>query len=473
MEDEAIEVTSLRCRFVTMVAGIRVTNDPFSVPARLGPKGLSDIINHLLGADKGALYDFLVYDSFGSGDERQVVTPVLMRQASKHLLRGSLRAHVSESERLLTIEYSPSLPRPSDGGRAELPDWVGCVDGVQEGGLFVSGCYDGHLRVSTGGASLLYDVGGHQGAVKAIKAGKGGLVVSGGQDQTIRTWRLETSGDEATLVPVGVGSNGGASRLSHENSVECVDVRDSGVILSGDWDGRLCVWPTSDEKDDQDDEGGGSSLSSAKKRKAAVSLAVKELVPVAAFKAHAQCVSGVAWMTAGNDSGGGICANAVTSSWDHSLKSWDIERQDCITTINGSKVNTCMDYSPSSGLVATGHPDGALRLWDLRVHVSAVTGAASTLASSSGGGWVSGVSWCVASPNLVASSSHDGSMRIYDARSSKPLFTLRAHGAKTSEDKGLCVAWSDSFVAGGGTDCRLKAFSFSGLKGANEGGQDR
>jgi ribosome biogenesis protein YTM1 len=144
------------------------------------------------------------------------------------------------------------------------------------------------------------------------------------------------------------------------NSVESLDVRDDGSILSGDWDGRLCLWSTNNSsgvagmKDDDANatSGGGESLSSLKKRKvggssvggggsSSSSSVVKEFAPVAAFKAHAQCVSGVRWMVDTADAastGGGICANAVTSSWDHSLKSWDVERQDCITTINGSKV---------------------------------------------------------------------------------------------------------------------------------------
>jgi hypothetical protein len=151
-----------------------------------------------------------VYDSDGVCDERQVVTPLIMRQATKRLLRRSLRAHVSEidglsSERLLTIEYSLSLPRPSDSGRNAMPDWVGCVAGVGSqaaGGLFVSGCYDGRLRVSTGNATTCGDVAAHVGAVKAVKAAAGGLIVSGGHDQSVRVWRLDQSGDQAVLTPV-------------------------------------------------------------------------------------------------------------------------------------------------------------------------------------------------------------------------------------------------------------------------------
>jgi len=39
--------------------------------------------------------------------------------------------------------------------------------------------------------------------------------------------------------------------------------------------------------------------------------------------------------------------------------------QDCVATINGSKVNTCLAYGGSggaagAGVIATGHPDGVV-----------------------------------------------------------------------------------------------------------------
>ncbi len=55
------------------------------------------------------------------------------------------------------------------------------------------------------------------------------------------------------------------------------------------------------------------------------------------FKAHGQCVSGVAWEEE-EEGGGGGGRKVYTSSWDHSIKVWDVERQDCLQTLNGSKV---------------------------------------------------------------------------------------------------------------------------------------
>lgn len=202
------------------------------------------------GASAGRLFDFLVYDPVtadGASDERQPVTPQYMRSASKKLLRRSLRNHLNDNgvstERLVTVEYAPSLPRPTGGGSTEAPDWVGSLAGASLLGsvaspkqVFVAGCYDGHLRLYDSASAAPYGSGGvrgHEGAVKAL-AVAGSFVVSGGQDKAVRTWDLQTAtgnnsssgGGGPILAPLGLGeSGGGASRLAHENSVECVAAR--------------------------------------------------------------------------------------------------------------------------------------------------------------------------------------------------------------------------------------------------------
>ncbi len=58
---------------------------------------------------------------------------------------------------------------------------------------------------------------------------------------------------------------------------------------------------------------------------------------------------------------------------------------------------------------------------------------------------------------MLASSSHDGSIKIWDIRSSIPLHTVQAH-AKGS--KALCLSFTDGAIFSGGSDCVVKKYKF-------------
>lgn len=55
-----------------------------------------------------------------------------------------------------------------------------------------------------------------------------------------------------------------------------------------------------------------------------------------------------------------------TGGWDHSIRSWDVENETNLVTKNCEKVVLDVDYSAHSRLIATGHTDNVLRLWDPR-----------------------------------------------------------------------------------------------------------
>jgi WD40 repeat protein len=149
------------------------------------------VINHLLGGNERA-YDFLVYD------ESDTKSP-------KRMLRKSLRTHFEEldisTEHLITVEYFLSLPRPSDGGKLDSDEWIGSVAGMKDtsgAGMFVYGSYSGALNVVSGDEKNICSVGAHEGAVKAV-ACDGDVIVSGGHDKTLRTWKFTSS---QSLIPV-------------------------------------------------------------------------------------------------------------------------------------------------------------------------------------------------------------------------------------------------------------------------------
>jgi len=99
---------------------------------------------------------------------------------------------------------------------------------------------------------------------------------------------------------------------------------------------------------------------------------------------------------------------------------------------NCNKVINSVATAASGVLFATGHPDHAVRIWDSRATGTSVV----KLVLRQHEAWVSSVAWRPGSSTVLLSGSYDGTVNVWDIRSSTPLHTLRAH-----EDKTLAVAW--------------------------------
>jgi len=229
----------------------------------------------------------------------------------------------------------------------------------------------------------------------------------------------------------------------HTSTVGAITIpqNDTNIMASGDWDGGVCIWkitPTSDTEP-------------TKRRKSSQSTKVVTATnckPVTTMPdAHGGQISGAAWK---QDS-------LVTGSWDHSIKVWNVERQDCLLSLNGSRVVSCLALSShSSDVVATGHPDCTVRLWDVRTDGAQETSLVSDSSlKPSHKAWVSGVQWSPINPYLLASTSYDGTLKLWDIRSSVPLHTVRT---QAKGQKNLCLAYGDQVIYTGGTDCIVKQY---------------
>lgn len=98
-----------------------------------------------------------------------------------------------------------------------------------------------------------------------------------------------------------------------------------------------------------------------------------------------------------------------------------------------------------------------LRLWDSRTRAGE---ALNIKAYPSHSGWVTCLAWNPELPHLLASGSHDQSVKLWDLRTTVPLGTLTA-----SRDKVLAVGWvggvegkSAQQLVSGGADCQLQLY---------------
>lgn len=99
----------------------------------------------------------------------------------------------------------------------------------------------------------------------------------------------------------------------------------------------------------------------------------------------------------------------------------------------------------------SGHEDSYLKVWDLREG-----GKGPQKVFKSHSIWVSDVKALPNSEFIFMSTSYDHSIKIWDLRSSFPLFTLKTH-----HDKVFTCNWNgDNNIVAGGSDSKLSSHVF-------------
>ena len=391
MDNDQDDVQQIRVSLILSKAcldtSLKVPSDPIAVPATTRKKGLSAIVNHLL--DRKVIKDESAQDSEDEMDEDEDDEDKLPSLpfdflVNNKLLRLSVEAAARREglslEKPVEIYYFPARLAPeSDGETESFPDWISALS--YTGSTLYSGSCDGSIRIfhhRTGSDQKKEDfslsgvVKAHSGPIKCIYSLElstdSSMVASGSMDQTLVTHQIRNPcGNSPNIALHAVYSGGHTSSV---NSVALTSSPSDGstVMASGDWDGGLCLWkvPNIGPIDDEDEQ----MKHKRKKQKGATATTsdnsedVKEASPTFFYRAHKSNISGIVWSNSSKDNND--ASTLFTSSWDHSIKAWDVESQNEILALNGSKVVTTMGRCHNSDVVATGHPDCCVRLWDMR-----------------------------------------------------------------------------------------------------------
>jgi len=456
-DEDGMSGAQLRVQFVTEHERFRVTDTSIAVPAELGRTGLSQIINHLLALPEVVPFDFLIRE----------------KQA---LVRSTLRRHLDDlqlsSEAVLVLEYAPALQQPDLSAESEWPDWIAAVDARLEAEpgcpVVACGAYDGSLQLSrlvksaagpeggSGGVQveLIDRIQAHRGAVKGVRqfqSEQGAkYVATVGKDGLAHIFQTVYSarGDDGLqkLEDTRV-----ATCQGHVGSVECVDAVELGefaLMGTGGWDHAVCLWKVplagggAEESEARPAKSRRTGKAGAQERAALV----KQEAPAALLSGHRDCVSAVCWESRSAP------ATLFSGSWDHSLRAWDVTRESCVMELVGNKVVTGLDHNESRRVLASAHADNMVRIWDSRTTGDSVA----KLGLKSHKAWVAAVRWSPTNENLLVSASHDRTLKLWDVRSTVPLYTLSQHTAKV-----LAVDWTAdaSSIVSGGADSRLRAFA--------------
>ncbi len=387
-DDDNSPETKIRVSFI-LAAGVRkdrdnleLPTDPIAVPASIRKKGLSAVVNHLLDRSVEQKDGSDDDDDDDDDDERKLPAIPFDFLLNDKLLRMGLESAARKEglslEHALELHYFPArLPPKRESESEALPDWISSMDytfdATSGDSLFTGGC-DGMIRsFSSGGAKKKLQqtnaIAAHTGPIKCLSSALDGdqkmVVATGSMDQTLVTHAYDCASNSLSLHAVYSGG--------HSNSISSVTLSEPGsseqkVLASADWDGGLAIWKVPNLENASIDE---EAIESSKKRQknnsstssSLTETSVKEVKPTRSIKAHVSNISGMSWSSSNTSS-----SNLITGSWDHSLKVWDIERADCILALNGSRVVTSLSRSFNSDVVATAHPDCAVRLWDMRTN---------------------------------------------------------------------------------------------------------
>ncbi|CAN8236305.1 unnamed protein product [Cochlearia groenlandica] len=417
----------LHVKFVTKLESpFKVPVSSVAIPSNVTRLGLSSIVNSIIEIEnpewKTEPFDFLI-----DGE--------LIRMS----LEQFLLAKGISAERTLEIEYIRAVTPRKEENPSLHDDWVSAVNGSSSR-FILTGCYDGLGRIWSSPGTCSHILEGHTGAISSVAFVKSNgadnaTVATASKDRTLRLFKVDTadSVDSTTKVRAYKILRG------HKASVQSVVAHKSGdMVCSSSWDCTINLWDTSESTSEGESK-------SVKKRKGnnQAEESQSEGEAVTTLVGHTQCVSEVVWPE--HDV-------IYSSSWDHSIKKWDVETgKDSLNLFCGKALNTLDVGGEGSALVAAGGSDPILRVWDPRKPGT----SAPVFQFSSHSSWISACKWHKSSWFHLLSASYDGKIMLWDLRTAWPLSVIDTHN-----DKVLSADWwkGDSVISGG-ADSNLRISS--------------
>ena len=328
--------------FVTRLPdAYRVSESAIEVPGKLTRYGLSEVVNHLLGADAPTPFDFLI-------------DGVLLRTS---LAKLALRLGKS-AEATLEVEYVPALGTPKEAESARCAEWISSVDGSWAKAV-VTGSFDGKARLWTPKGKLLCELEGHEQRVVAVSlappadasaANDSCVVLSASADRHVRSYAVTLRGKKSEIEEQKVFKG-------HQGTVtDVASAMGAQLFASCSVDRTARVWKLAggepvaekaskkrklkkrDEDEGSDDEQDGLG---------------EELV----LTGHTDQVRAVAWES----------PNVVwTGSYDHTVRAWDVETGEERESNRTNSSVHCLAIAPDGGKYAYGGNDRLVNVWDPR-----------------------------------------------------------------------------------------------------------
>ncbi|KLO17794.1 WD40 repeat-like protein [Schizopora paradoxa] len=421
-------VSTLPVLFTTQTPHV-LPPQKFMIPAAWKRYQLSQLVNKALSLETPIPFDFIV-----KGD----------------ILRTSLEEWCSANgvgtEETLELEYVESLMPPSHLSSIPHDDWVSSVS-CRIDGRFVTGSYDGQVRLFDSSQKLVHSFSAHEApltSMKVLQRGQDDVVIAtASQDTTARLTSLSYSSSPSSKTL--------ASLHLHTNTISSISASSSGThLLTGSWDSLIGIWDTSIPEADQvptDDR--------KKRRKVNENGdAPRRKGPVGIMKGHTGRITSVEFSD--DDK------YAFSAGLDSSIRCWDVENEICIGSVIAST-------KPFLSILVPQHPhtllasstDRTVTMYDTRqLRAPSSTATTYTTSSLSHPATPSALAASPKNSYHVASGAYDGVVRIWDLRSTRDsiavaTFKVPEVGANGEPRKGdgkiLALDWAkNGLLAVGG-----------------------
>jgi ribosome biogenesis protein YTM1 len=302
----------------------------------------------------------------------------------------------------------------------------------------VSGAYDGLARIWNHSGQVSSTLQGHNKPIKAVAWAEydhQSFVLTGGQDEKVFMHSLKSFNTtlESRIEYECVGSQGSIESLIYLDPFS--------QIAAGTTAGSIRLWSMSPTQDVLENTISSVSLGKNKKRKTESTKNIPQKASISLLEGHTGTVSCLSLLE----------NQLVSGGFDHSLRLWDLETSSNVSTLNCETVILSLKASKESGLIVSGHSDNLIRIWDPR----SKEGLVNKMKFKGHSNWSSAVAWSDANLFLFASASYDGVLKMWDMRSSVPLYSF-----VTPEQRKLFdIDWKKNVLVTGGEQGELFMYS--------------
>lgn len=402
-----MDTHSVRVRLTTRDEDIKVDDSPIYVPTNLKRYGLSEVVNQLLQTVDPIPFDFLI---------------------DGQLLKGNLEQYLASqgksAESIITLEYVRSILPPTFLAAFQHDDWVSAVH--QRKDVISTGSFDGVVRIWDQSGNVTKALAGHSGTVNAVQWIDDRKLISASYDRNLMLWNIEKG--EISCVFQG-----------HTSSVNAVTAFGTHIV-SGSSDNTLRLWSTKLKDLPAAHASETSKFSSSQKRRKLAEAAFKNSKVRGSLKTlegHTAAVTGLAPHFTDAD----VCYSV---SEDHSIRTWDLVTGSLVDTKTASHSLLSIATLKDTNLLACGSSARHIILVDPRTTMKTTQ----TLLYGHRN-FVVSLSPSPDNAHQLASASHDGTVRIWDIRTNKSMYTLEQE-QKTDNDL-YCVDWAQNLAFGGKT----------------------